>query len=124
MDEAEYCDRLALIYRGELVALGSPEKLKTDLMQEDVYEVEIDRPQDAAEALVKIPGIHEASLFGNVVHVVAGKDMNVIDSARANLDSKGFHLKNFEKIQPSLEDVFVSLIEARDRQEQLAQVKR
>jgi ABC-2 type transport system ATP-binding protein len=124
MDEAEYCDRLALIYRGELIALGSPETLKSDLMREDVYEVEINRPQDSINIFQKVPGIKDASLFGNVVHVVAEREANVADEARRILASADFTIRNFEKIQPSLEDVFVSLIEARDRQEQLAELKR
>ena len=47
MDEAEYCDRLGLIYRGELIALGTPEELKTREMTEEIIEVFCDRPQDA-----------------------------------------------------------------------------
>ena len=39
MDEAEYCDRLGLIYRGQLIAAGTPEALKKEMMQEDVLEV-------------------------------------------------------------------------------------
>jgi ABC-2 type transport system ATP-binding protein len=124
MDEAEYCDRLALIYRGELIALGSPETLKSDLMREDVYEVEINRPQDSVNVFQKVPGIKDVSLFGNVVHVVAEKGANVIEQARRILTSADFTVRNFEKIQPSLEDVFVSLIEARDKQEQLVEAKR
>ena len=42
MDEAEYCDRLGLIYRGELIACGTPEALKREVMQEDVLEVVCD----------------------------------------------------------------------------------
>jgi ABC-2 type transport system ATP-binding protein len=124
MDEAEYCDRLALIYRGELIALGSPETLKSDLMREDVYEVEINRPQDSVNVFQKVPGIKDVSLFGNVVHVVAEKGANVTEQARRILTSADFTVRNFEKIQPSLEDVFVSLIEARDKQEQLVEAKR
>ncbi len=51
MDEAEYCDRLALIYRGELIAQGTPEKLKHEAMHEDVLEVICERPEAAMEAL-------------------------------------------------------------------------
>ena len=59
MDEAEYCDRIGLIYRGELIALGRPEELKTKSMQEDVIEVLCDRPQDAMGEIEKIAGISE-----------------------------------------------------------------
>ena len=47
MDEAEYCNRIGLIYRGELIAIGSPDTLKTEFMQEEVLEVLCERPQDA-----------------------------------------------------------------------------
>ncbi len=51
MDEAEYCDRIGLIYRGELIALGTPEVLKTQWMKEDVLECLCERPQEAMESL-------------------------------------------------------------------------
>ena len=71
MDEAEYCDRLGLIYRGELIACGTPEALKREVMQEDVLEVVCDRPEAAMEAVGRLPGVKEAALFANVLHVVA-----------------------------------------------------
>ena len=49
MDEAEYCDRIGLIYRGELVAMGTPESLKRETMAEDVLDVQCERPSEAME---------------------------------------------------------------------------
>lgn len=54
LEEAEYCDRLGLIYRGELIAIGTPEALKTELKQEDVLEILCERLQDAMEEVVKV----------------------------------------------------------------------
>src|ERR1019366_999689 len=62
MEEAEYCDRIGLIYRGQLIASGSPEKLKTELMEEDVLEIVCDRPQDAMAEIEQVPGIREVAL--------------------------------------------------------------
>jgi len=118
MDEAEYCDRLALIYRGELVAMGTPELLKTEQMQEDVLEVLCDRPQDAVGEIEKVPGVREVALFGNGLHVVAGDSAAASRAVRSLLEGRGYTVTRVEKISPSLEDVFVSLIEARDRAEQ------
>ena len=70
MDEAEYCDRIGLIYRGELIALGTPELLKTEWMQEDVLECLSERPQEALEVLEKISVVREAALFGKWTHIV------------------------------------------------------
>ncbi len=117
MDEAEYCDRIALIYRGELIAIGSPEKLKTEYMRDDVLEVASDRPQDAMLELDRLPGVKEAALFGKGLHVVveAGAAERLSAAVRSHLQGHGFAISRVEKIVPSLEDVFVSLIEARDR---------
>lgn len=117
MDEAEYCDRLGLIYRGELIALGTPEVLKNELMQEEVLEVLCERPQDAMGEIEKLEVVKEVALFGKGLHVVA-EDAEAASAAISNLlAEKGYALLRLEKIIPSMEDVFVSLIEARDRAE-------
>jgi ABC-2 type transport system ATP-binding protein len=118
MDEAEYCDRIALIYRGELIAIGSPEVLKTELMPEEVLEVICQRPQDAMGEIEKVPGVKEVALFGKGLHVVAEDGEATAAMVRSLLKERGYEIARVEKIVPSLEDVFVSLIEARDRAEQ------
>jgi len=117
MDEAEYCDRLGLIYRGELIALGSPEELKTGQMAEEIVEVLCERPQEAMGLIEELPGIRHAALFGRGLHVVVERATDAIPAISGKLTDSGFHSSQPEKIVPSLEDVFVSLIEARDRQE-------
>jgi len=118
MDEAEYCDRLGLIYRGELIALGTPEVLKTQSMREDVLEVVCERPEEAMEAIERLPAVKEAALFGNGLHVVAEDGAAAAAAIRTLLSQQGRRLDRLEQIAPSLEDVFVSLIEAHDRAEQ------
>ncbi len=117
MDEAEYCDRLGLIYRGELVALGTPEQLKHEYMAEKVLEVYCDRPETAMGEIEELPAVKEAALFGRGLHVVADDAEAAAESIRQLLDRQGYRIERVEKITPSLEDVFVSLIETRDRTE-------
>ncbi len=117
MDEAEYCDRLGLIYRGELIASGSPEELKTRFMKEEVVEVLCDGPQDAMESIERIDGVRHAALFGAGLHVVAENAARAIPAIKDTLAGLGITPRGMETILPSLEDVFVSLIEARDRME-------
>ncbi len=117
MDEAEYCDRIGLVYRGELIATDTPERLKTQLHDEDVLEVECDRPQDALAILEQVPGVREAALFGRGLHVVAARGPATIQAVQSTLAAHAFGVTRVTRIAPSLEDVFVSLIEARDRQE-------
>jgi ABC-2 type transport system ATP-binding protein len=115
MDEAEYCDRIGLIYRGELIALGTPEKLKTELMHEDVLEVLCERPQDAMVEIERLPEVKETALFGKGLHIVASDGDAAMKAISGLLREKGYPVARIEKIVPSMEDVFVSLIEARDR---------
>jgi ABC-2 type transport system ATP-binding protein len=117
MDEAEYCDRLALIYRGRIIALGTPDQLKRERMPEDVLEAAVDRPVDALEVLPKEPAVHEAALFGTALHVVVADAAAAAPIVWAALVRAGIRVDRIEKILPSLEDVFVSLIEAEDRAE-------
>ena len=115
MDEAEYCDRIGLIYRGELIAEGTPEQLKNEWMQEDVLDLQCDRPQDAMALIEPLPGVKEVALFGKGLHVVATHSKTALAELKTALPPAGFAIQRLEAITPSLEDVFVSLIEARDR---------
>jgi ABC-2 type transport system ATP-binding protein len=117
MDEAEYCDRLGLIYRGELIALGTPDELKTRQMKEEIVEVFCERPQDAMGLIEVVPGVRHAALFGRGLHIVVDQASVAIPAIAEKLAATGFRTSPPEKIVASLEDVFVSLIEARDRLE-------
>ncbi len=116
MDEAEYCDRIALIYRGELIALGTPETLKRDTMQEDVLEIQCDRPNEAMDQIERLNVVKDVALFGNGLHVVARGDSAEFMIREALRDVE-LTAGRIERITPSMEDVFVSLIEARDMQD-------
>jgi ABC-2 type transport system ATP-binding protein len=123
MEEAEYCDRLGLIYRGELIASGTPSELKTEFMRQEVVEVACERPQDALEIVEALPQADEAALFGRGLHVAAkGRADDLIPELRKALEAGGIACAGAEKVTPSLEDVFVSLIEAKDRSERVGEV--
>jgi len=117
MEESEYCDRLGVIYRGELIAAGAPRELKSRHLQEAVLDLECDRPGEARELVERLPEVREAALFGKGLHAVARAADPAPASAaiRAALAAAGFRLARLERITPTLEDVFVSLIESRDR---------
>ena len=121
MEEAEYCDRLGLIYRGALIAVGTPGELKTKYMHDTVIDVGCERPQEAMEILADLPEIKEAALFGKGLHLVAEETGGAVSAVRNALQEHGFEFYRVEKIRPSLEDVFVSLIEAHDREQRAQQ---
>lgn len=118
MDEAEYCDRLGLIYRGELIASGAPDELKTRFMKEEVVEVLCERPHEALDGIEEIAGVRHAALFGAGLHVVTEDSGTTMPMIEDKLGRMSIALHRMEKILPSLEDVFVSLIEAHDRMDE------
>ncbi len=118
MDEAEYCGRIGLIYRGRLIACDTPGRLKTESMQHQILELICDRPQDALSHLTSLPGVLESALFGRGLHVMVDESERMIPVVRSNLQNQGFMIQHLQTIVPSLEDVFVSLIESSDRADQ------
>lgn len=115
LDEAEYCDRLALIYRGSLIASGPPHTLKTQCMPQAVLEVECDRPDQALAQVEPLDGVAEAALFGSRLHVVTDAPEATARILTDRLAGQGFAVRGIQPITPSLEDVFVGLIRAHDR---------
>jgi ABC-2 type transport system ATP-binding protein len=124
MEEAEYCDRLALIYRGELAATGTPQELKSNLMTREVLELKSEHPQDLIEPLEKVEGVKDVALFGRGLHLVVDDYRQVQPALYQALRNLKISEKNLRPITPSLEDVFVSLIEEREMREQPQQAVR
>jgi ABC-2 type transport system ATP-binding protein len=115
MDEAENCDRLALIYKGAIIAMGAPADLKTQCMKEDVLKISIPEPQDWIERLEKLELVKEVALFGVALHAIVKDGRQAIPVFSELFSKAGIKDFEIEKIQASLEDVFVSLIEFYDK---------
>lgn len=120
MDEAEYCNRLALLDHGRIVAMGTPTEVKSRHMKGQLLLVECEPLGPALESLEHAPGILDAAVFGNSLHVVVSDANASILLIRETLQGKGFRVARVELIAPSLEDVFVSLISARESQKEAA----
>jgi len=117
MEEAEYCDELALIYRGRMIAKGKPAELKT-LIPEDILELRVDRPFEALEQLEASGLVKDVALFGDTLHAVVGDAAADGAAVGTFLAERGFVAQGITQVLPSMEDVFVSLIELEDRREQ------
>ena len=122
MDEAEYCDRLAMIYRGELVAIGTPDELKSRYMNADILNLECPDPFKMLQVVTGISVIKEAALFGRGLHLTVADSQAAMPVIVTALQSQKADYTRLEKIRPSLEDVFVAIIEARDSQSGLQAV--
>jgi ABC-2 type transport system ATP-binding protein len=115
MEEAEYCDELALIYRGRMIAQGSPASVRTESMPEDILEIRVARPFEALEKLESSGLVREAALFGDALHAVVDDAAAARPALERYLSGEGCDVASIQQVAPSLEDVFVSLIEAEDR---------
>jgi ABC-2 type transport system ATP-binding protein len=109
MDEAEYCNRLVLIYRGKIVASGSPAELKRTAMRGELLLIECSPLGAALEALEQSGSAVDAAVFGNALHVAVPSASAAIAELRALLAARAIHVTRIEPIPASLEDVFVSL---------------
>jgi ABC-2 type transport system ATP-binding protein len=110
MEEAEYCHRIGLINGGRLIALGSPRELKERYLKGRVYEVATPDALLAADFLAKADHVLDAALFGATLHVTLSEEidgMSYLPSLLAHARIPAYHTKT---IEPSLEDVFVSLV--------------
>jgi ABC-2 type transport system ATP-binding protein len=115
MDEAEYCNRLALMYRGRVIALGAPSELRAGLDTHVLLQLDTSAPLETMRALERLPGILDVAVFGGGLHVAVNELDAGVDAIRRRLAAEKIEVHQLEKIQPSLEDVFVALIEAEER---------
>jgi ABC-2 type transport system ATP-binding protein len=110
MEEAEYCHRLALMNRGKLIALDTPARLR-EAHHEPLLEIRTSDSPAAVEALAEAPGVKQVGLFGRNVHATVADAAEARERLTALLAERGVRVDGIEEIAPSLEDVFISLIE-------------
>jgi len=109
LDEAERCNRLALLHQGRLLGLGTPDEVK-QLMPGALLEVRTSAPRRTALLLREKLAGATVGLFGDRVHI-ATRDVGAAETqARALVAAAGFELLSIRPIEPSLEDVFVSVV--------------
>jgi ABC-2 type transport system ATP-binding protein len=115
MEEAEYCNRLALMYRGKVIALGTPAELKSGLSGHVLLNLETGDPLGTMRALNGVPGVSDVAVFGGGLHVTVDTPDAGPERVRERLAASRIDVRGLERIQPSMEDVFVAMIEAEDR---------
>jgi ABC-2 type transport system ATP-binding protein len=115
MDEAEYCHRLALMYRGKVIALGTPKELKEGLVEHSLLNLESSDPLQTMRALEGLQGVLDVAVFGGGLHVTVDDAPATSARIRQALAAKGIEVRRLEPIQFSMEDVFVAMIEAEER---------
>ena len=110
MDEAEYCNRIALIDRGKLIAIGTPSELRAHQLGGELFEVGCAPLGAAMKALSDAPGVVDAAIFGDRLHVVLGAGGLDAADLPGFLGEHGIEVDQVRSVPPSLEDVFVQLV--------------
>lgn len=111
MDEAEYCNRIALMYDGRVIALGSPAELKKSLGTVQLLNLETSNLLESLSLLQGRNGISDVAVFGGGLHLTVTDDQAARQQIRSALNNAGIEIEHLDPITPTMEDVFVSLIE-------------
>ena len=112
LDEAERCHRVALIHAGKLATLGTPTEVKSVFAGRPILEIRSPNPVEVMRALDAMPEVEKTSLFGTAVHAVlrsAALDTATIRAASAR--RRPAASQSLEPVTPSLEDVFLDVVE-------------
>ena len=111
LDEAEHCHRLAIIHAGKLAAMGTASELKQVFWSRPIVEVQAARPVEAMAALDRLETVEKTSLFGTAVHAVMRDTHTSPAMLAAALAAAGVDVLGIDPVSPSLEDVFLDVVE-------------
>ncbi len=118
----ELCERIAIVDRGRILAIGTPAELKQRVQRESIFRIELDRLDGGASALARLPGVLSATAATDGTDGPGGDsrqtvEVNLVlheDAALGGvvgaLGGLGARILALRKSEPSLEDVFVELV--------------
>ncbi|HVL67548.1 MAG TPA: ABC transporter ATP-binding protein [Vicinamibacterales bacterium] len=111
LDEAERCHRVALIHAGRLATIGRVAEVKQIFADRPILEIRTERAVEAMQALESVAGVEKTSLFGTSVHAVLASRAIRPETVRETLAARGIPVASVETVPPSLEDVFLDVVE-------------
>ncbi len=110
LDEAERCDRVAIMHAGRLAAIGTIAELKSVFRERPILEVRSPNPVGVMNRLDALPAVEKTSLFGTAVHAVLRSRATEVAEIRAAIESAGLPVSTVTTVVPSLEDVFLDVV--------------
>ncbi len=111
MDEAEYCHRVALMYRGRVIALGTPTELKANLAGYYPLVLQTSDLLGTLHALEGFPGVVDVAVFGPGLRIIVEDRESTSNRIRAELGRRQIEIHRVEEVHRTMEDVFVAMIE-------------
>ena len=109
LDEDEFCDKLALLYQGRLIALGTPQELKGTIGGE-ILALYPDRLDEAFEVVRSLPTVTTVSIFGNSLHVATSNPEQAQVMVQEALEARQISVRRLAPVAPTLEDAFIAMI--------------
>lgn len=110
LDEAERCHRVGLLHQGRLLFCDRPAELKRRFPGE-IVAVHAPQPARVRDSLLGAPGVHSALLVGDRVHLFVDNAASRQPELRARLDAEALPYDSLVRVEPSIEDLFVSAVE-------------
>jgi ABC-2 type transport system ATP-binding protein len=111
LDEAEHCHRIAIINAGTLAAIGTSRELKKIFADRPILEIHSSRPVDVMKILDGMDEVEKTTVFGTAVHAVLKSDRVEASTLADRLRTQGLEIRAVDRVMPSLEDVFLDVIE-------------
>lgn len=111
LEEAEFCNNIIMINAGKIIAEGNPKELKTNYIKSTIIEIEADNAVGALQVLEKQNFTDDISIFGNYLHLHVNQYYSGREQIEAVLNRESIQLLRADKIVPTLEDVFIHLLE-------------
>lgn len=113
----ELCERIAIVDRGRILAIGTPAELKRRVQHDSIFRLEVDRLEGGPAALARLPGVVSAALAADADPSSGGVTVNLVlreDAALGGvvteLAAVRSQIRALGKSEPTLEDVFVELV--------------
>ncbi len=109
LDEAERCTRIGLMHRGKILIEDAPKNVRSSLHQ-PMIEVWSDNARSSINLVKDLEGVTGVSLYGDRLHITLEKSVPSVEII-AGLKRSGVEVKDYRDILPSLEDVFIAMVE-------------
>ncbi len=109
LDEAERCTRIGLMHQGRILMLDEPAAIKRSLPGA-MIEVWAEESRQAASRVKTIEGVNSVNVYGDKLHIAVA-DRTMINGIQEHLQKTGISIRGAREIMPSLEDVFISIVE-------------
>ena len=115
MDEAEYCHRMALMHAGKIIAMGAPATVRKERYSQALLRLDSSDTPATMRALETAEGVLDVAVFGAGLHVTVENAVSSAADIREILAARNITVNRLEAIEPSMEDLFVSLVEAEEQ---------